>query len=144
MKFWDSSGVIPLCVNEPMTEAARKILREDPVMVVWWATRVECLSALTRRSREGLIDTKGEEQARAVLTKLAGAWTEIRPAHIVRDMAERLLTVHSLRTADALQLAAALVWAGTSPKGHSFVCLDHTLRNAARKEGFALLPADMA
>jgi hypothetical protein len=38
-------------------------------------------------------------------------------------------------------LAAAHVWAGNSPKGHHFVCLDQRLREAARKEGFLVIPS---
>lgn len=41
----------------------------------------------------------------------------------------------ALRAADSLQLAAGLVWAGKTPKGRSFVCLDRKLREAARKDG---------
>ena len=69
-------------------------------------------------------------------------WTEIHPAPIIREHAERLLAVHPLRTADALQLAAALIWSGPLPRGHHMVCLDHRLREAARKEGFSILLAE--
>jgi hypothetical protein len=47
---------------------------------------------------------------------------------------------HPLRAADALQLAAALVWCDEAPQGTAFVCLDDRLRDAARREGFAVLP----
>ena len=112
-------------------------------MVVWWTTRVECRSALLRRTREGFLDTKGDEQARTVLMELAGSWSEINPTSIVRDVAERLLAVHPLRTADALQLAAALIWTDRHPLGHDLVCLDRNLREAARKEGFTLRPTEL-
>ncbi|MFQ5779895.1 MAG: type II toxin-antitoxin system VapC family toxin [Nitrospiria bacterium] len=140
MKFWDSSGIVPLCVIEPTSERIMEILRGDQAMVVWWATRIECISAFVRRTREGILDAGSEEQSRIILRKLARSWIEIQPTQGVRESAERLLAVHPLRTADALQLAAALMWTRRSPLGHHFVCLDHLLREAARKEGFALLP----
>lgn len=143
MNFWDTSGIIPLLVIEPVTQPVKEILREDESVVVWWGTRIECISALVRRTREGMLDDKAEDQARNVLRRLAGLWTEVHPTQIVRETAERLLTVHSLRAADALQLAAALVWAGRNPNGHHFVCLDRGLREATRREGFQLLPADL-
>jgi len=59
-----------------------------------------------------------------------------------RSVAERLLTVHPLRAADALQLAAALVWSEGSPDQRAFACLDDRFREAARKEGFTLQPSD--
>ena len=51
----------------------------------------------------------------------------------------RLLRVHPLRAHDALQLAAALTWAGSPPSGE-IVAFDHTLREAARLEGLTPLP----
>jgi hypothetical protein len=38
----------------------------------------------------------------------AARWTEVADIEHVRERAERLLAVHPLRAADALQLAAAL------------------------------------
>ncbi|MGB2827951.1 MAG: hypothetical protein WBC50_07130, partial [Dehalococcoidales bacterium] len=70
------------------------------------------------------------------------SWTQIEPSQDIRDMAGRLLRLHPLRAADSLQLAAALIWAEKNPKGHHFVCLDNTLREAARNEGFTLLPSE--
>ncbi len=110
-------------------------------MVVWWAIRLECVSALARRVRERLLEPEAEGQARTVLTAIANAWTEVQPSRKVREAAERLLSVHPLRTADALQLAAAIIWTEKEPSGHPFVCLDRGLRDAARKEGFTLLPS---
>jgi hypothetical protein len=46
-----------------------------------------------------------------------------------------------LRAADALQLAAALIVCDERPESLSFVCLDDRLREAARKEGFPVLPS---
>jgi uncharacterized protein len=57
----------------------------------------------------------------------------------VKARAKRLLGVHSLRAADALQLAAALTPVYDDPLGHSFVCLDARL-SEARREGFTLFP----
>lgn len=140
MKFWDASAVIPLCLDELRTASLRKVAEEDEALVAWWATPVECYSAFARLRREELLTTKEEEQARAVLTALAAEWTEIEPSRTVREQAGRALLLHPLRAADALQLAAALVWSRGQTTGHHFVCLDQRLREAARREGFTLLP----
>jgi uncharacterized protein len=66
---------------------------------------------------------------------------EVTPSEDVRERAERLLGVHALRAADALQLAAALIWARERPARLEFVCLDGRLRGIAWREGFAVLPA---
>lgn len=44
------------------------------------------------------------------------------------------------RAADALQLAAALIACDEQPSLPPFVALDHRLADAARREGFRVLP----
>ena len=141
MKFWDASAIVPLCLDEPWTPLLTQVLAEDPLMMVWWGSMVECWSAFARLRREGLFDTSDEEHARALLARLATAWTEIVPSQAVRDHAAHALQWHPLRAADGLQLAAALVWVQGQPIGQPFVCLDHRLRAAAQREGFLLIPS---
>jgi hypothetical protein len=141
MKFWDASAIIPLCLTEPWSAFLMQILAEDSLMIVWWGSMVECWSAFARLRREGLFDTRDEAQARAILARLATAWTEVLPSQVVRDHAARTLQFYPLRAADALQLAAALVWVQSQPIGQPFVCLDHRLRAAAQREGFLLIPS---
>jgi uncharacterized protein len=140
MRFWDSSAIIPLCLKEPTTEETKNLAKADGDIVVWWTTRVECMSALARRYREGALPSHAEQKAKTVLSALAGVWSEVQPSELVRQRAERLLMVHPLRAADALQLAAALLWAEGAAAGSEFVCLDQNLREAAIREGFTVLP----
>jgi hypothetical protein len=56
----------------------------------------------------------------------------------VKALAVRLLRVHRLRAADALQLAAALAWADGSPQSRTLLTLDDRLATAAEREGFAV------
>lgn len=140
MRFWDSSAIIPLCLKEKASDQLRILAEADQEIVVWWGSRLECISALSRRRREGLLRVETESKAKAVLSALAAAWSEIQPTEVVRLRAERLLMVHPLRAADALQLAAALVWAAESPQGMEFVSLDQRLKEAGLREGFSVLP----
>jgi len=123
-----------------MSESVKRLIRADEDVVVWWATRVECLSALSRRRREGVLDNNSELRAKAILSVLSEEWSEVQPNELVRQRAERLLAIHPLRSADAFQLAAALVWAQENPQGLEMVCFDQNLREAGHKEGFVLLP----
>lgn len=143
MIFWDSSAIIPLCIDEPHSKTVKNAAKRDSVMAVWWGSIVECQSAFARLRRDSFLSITEEDQVRNLLTMLTEAWTEIEPSEDIRDIAARLLLLHPLRAADSLQLAAALVWAGKTPKGHHFACLDRRLREAARKEGFVLLPAEL-
>jgi predicted nucleic acid-binding protein len=138
LRFWDASALVPLCLAQPRSEVMRSLLQEDPDIVVWWGSVVECWSAFARAVREGRISLQVELQARAELEALREAWDEIQPVEDVRDVAGRLLRIHALRAADALQLAAAIVWAGGRQTG--FVCLDDRLREVARLEGFIVYP----
>jgi hypothetical protein len=140
MRFWDSSAVIPLVLKEAASEKIKQVIQGDEDLVVWWATRVECLSALARRRREGKLSVEAEGIAKSLLLALATSWSEVLPGELVRQRTERLLAVHPLRAADAFQLAAALVWAEEKPQGLEIVCLDPNLREAALKEGFEVLP----
>jgi uncharacterized protein len=139
MKFWDSSAVIPLLVEETASGPIRKILSADRKMHVWWGTEIECVSALARLEREGCPPTI-VESALGRLRLLREDWNEIVPGPAVRETAKRFLRVHALRTADALQLASAAVLADGEPDSVALVCLDERLRDAARREGHPLLP----
>jgi predicted nucleic acid-binding protein len=141
VKFWDSSALLPLLVDEPRGDGLRQLLAEDPVVVAWWSSRVEMASALARREREGLLTDPAATAAFASLQRLAQSWEEVVPGDPVRSTAIRLLRAHALRAADSLQLAAAIVTAGGEPAVLEFVCLDERLGSAARREGFTVLPA---
>lgn len=137
MRFWDASAVVPLFVVEASSRKLNALWDEDRMVIVWWGSYLECRSTYQRRIREGRADS---QDARAALIGLASEWTEIEPTTALRTIADRLLSVHPLRAADALQLAAAVEWSANDPVGRSFVCLDQRLRAAAYLEGFTLLP----
>ena len=126
---------MPLCLEQPRSEQAKRLLREDPEMIVWWGSKVECASAFARLLRDDLLSPADERAARALLEELNNGWFEIQPSANVRDQAMRVLRLHPLRAADSLQLAAALEWTGPSAKG-DFVTFDDRLRTAAEREGF--------
>lgn len=141
MKFWDASAVIPLLLAEPQRAALLGELERDPVMLVWWGTPVECVSAIARREREGAL---GAEQARAAIERLRSlslSWQEVLPTDAVRATAQRLLRVHALRAADSLQLAAAVLVAERDPATLPLVSLDERLCDAAAREGFQIVRA---
>ena len=114
------------------------VFSEDPVLTVWWGTRVECDSAIARLEREGHLTVEGTSEALSRLDDLATLWHEIQPVDILRDTARRVLRLHNLRAADALQLAAASLAAEQRTSTLKFVCLDQRLARAAAREGFVV------
>ena len=91
MKFWDSSAVVALLVSEAGQKYAQRELEQDPAMVVWWGTRVECVSALVRRERDRSTDVPSSRAALAQLGKLGEQWHEVLPTTVLRSTAERIL-----------------------------------------------------
>jgi len=139
MKFWDASAVVPLLVAEVSTRRLQALAAEDPAMLVWWGSEVECTSALARLEREAALAANGIVAAFSRLGQLKAAWHEIDPSDAVRETAARFLRVHALRAADALQLAAAFAAAEGRPTSLELITLDDRLCTAARKEGFAVI-----
>jgi hypothetical protein len=78
--------------------------------------------------------------ARERLLRFDQAAAVVVPSEAIRSRADRLLGVHPLRAADALQLAALTIAAEERPADLPFVTLDDRLAEAARKEGFSVLP----
>jgi uncharacterized protein len=139
MKFWDASALVPLVVDQPESTRVRELLEEDHTLVVWWGSVVECWSAFARLRREGVFSVDDEDAARGLLHTLQESWIEILPSEDVRAQAGRLLRLHAVRSADALQLAAALVWSGDPPSGE-FVAFGQRVHEAARMQGFTARP----
>lgn len=96
---------------------------------------MECASALARAEREGYIDPAGATEAFERLKTMRNAWHEVQPVESIRMRAVRLLRVHPLRSADALQLSAALAITEGNPANLRIVTFDERLGAAAAKEG---------
>lgn len=120
----------------------RSLYRSDAAVLAWWGTRVECESAISRLERQGLLRRRSAAAARGRLDRFAATWQELQPSELLRDDARRLLRVHDLRAADALQLAAGFAAADGRPVTLPYVCLDEHLGAAAEREGFPVISAD--
>jgi predicted nucleic acid-binding protein len=140
MRFWDSSALVPLIVNETPSAQLRALASDRRRLLVWWAAPVECASAVTRREQAGDLDGAGAVDAHLTLERLGDEWSEVPPNKRLRTAALRVVRVHGLRAADALQLAAAYVASRDRPDSLPFVTLDDRLAAAARREGFPILP----
>ena len=139
MKFWDASAIVPLLMTEPTTKTVQALAEKDSTMIVWWATEVECASAIARLERDAALDEAAVTHAFERLNHLAHAWHEVDPSDPICEAAVRFLRVHPLRAADALQLAAAFIAAERRPSSLEVVTLDDRVAVAARKEGFVLI-----
>jgi len=137
--FWDTSAIVPLCCFQNVSSKARQAARTYNRQVVWWVTPVEVKSAFQRLVREGNISPQEIVQSNTRLAYLRDRWNEIQPTEQLRERAEQLLRMHKLRAADALQLAAALLWCNDRPRDHVFIAADAVLIDAANIEGFVVV-----
>jgi predicted nucleic acid-binding protein len=138
MKFWDTSAITPLLVEEATSALRESQLEEDGVMVIWYGTPAEIQSALSRRRREGALGAEAERFALARWDVLKASWAEVEPLRAIRERALRLLRVHPLRAGDVFQLAAALAACSEKTDGFSFLTADDRLLDAAAAEGFSV------
>ncbi len=139
MRYWDSSSIVPLLAVEAGSDVRVGQLKQDGRVTTWWATRVECTSALHRLRREQVLDDAALSDALKALDQLLETSVEVEPTQEIRGRAIRLLRNHALRAADALQLAAALAACRETPESLPFVTNDSRLKAAAEREGFSVL-----
>ena len=136
MKFWDTSAIIPLLIEESASAQVDAVLRADASLVVWWGASIECVSAIARLEREGGITAEEGAAIIGRLDQIRETWREIQPGQRLKQIAERVLRLHPLRAQDAQQLAACLI--ANQDRAMVFVTLDKRLAMAAHKEGLRL------
>jgi len=137
VRFWDSSALVPLVVDEETTDAVNALAATDSTIVVSFVTPIEVESAIWRRTR-GTLDAAARQRSHQRLAALHNEWIVVDGYASVLAEAQRMVGRHGLRGADAIQLAAAIIvrGSGTLP----FVTFDDELITAARAEGFPVLP----
>ena len=144
MKYWDASALVPLVVAEPASKAVRSRLAEDGHIVTWAWTRTEIVSAIERRTREGLLSRPQRREVLERFAAFADSWDEVTEILAVRTRASALLARHPLRAADAGQLGAALLVQEQMAEPLPFVCLDGRLAYAAELESLRVIPEPAA
>ena len=136
MRFWDSSAVVPLLIQQERSSRAATWVSGDDAMVMWTLTPVEVVSALRRLIREGALSEDAARVAEVRLGEMLDRSHIVIDVEAVKSLAARLLRLHPLRAFDALQLGAALHWTEGNPQGRTLHTLDNRLAQAAEREGF--------
>jgi len=140
MRFWDTSALVATEIDEKATKTARKLVQDDSELVVWILTDVEVASALWRRCRNGEMTESERSEAQRRLDETLSNAVNVSDVFAVARRARRLLAAYTLRAADAMQLAAALLACEDEPARLPFVTLDDRLAEAATREGFTIVP----
>jgi hypothetical protein len=140
LRFWDSSALVPLFVEHPTSTQVRSWIDDDPDVVAWTLSDVDLRSAFARLAREGHVSWKDAQETFLRVDAFFARIHVVTFIDGVKARARRLLGVHPLRAADALQLASALLASSDDPAGFELVTLDERLAEAARREGFTVRP----
>lgn len=140
MIFWDTSALLPAFVLEPTSQVIQKLYVEWSTKTIWTLTPVEVIAALARLEREQKITPQTKQEIRGHFEFVLPTFDLIGDIEIVKNRAYKIVNIHSLKSSDALQLAAALVACLDNPLGHHFISLDKNLAIAATKEGFKVFP----
>jgi predicted nucleic acid-binding protein len=112
-------------------------------LVVSALARVEVSSALWRSVRTG---ESAPDDGSLLEAAFAWDWYDgqrfvvIELGEAVLKRAARLVAVHEIRAADAIQLASALAAREADPRCATLACFDQRLRAAGAMEGFTLVP----
>ena len=139
MRFWDTSALIPLMLEEAESDRMRALLAEDGAIAIATITPLEIASVLWRRRHAGQLGVEEHHQADAMFAELSARWNQVTSMTLILRKALDVVTRHPLRTLDAIQLAAAIVLCD-EPACLTLVTLDRDLAAAARAEGFEVLP----
>jgi uncharacterized protein len=140
--FLDSTAFAKLFVQEPGTDAIIRLMEstEDNRKLISAGTPLEVYAALKRSERQGGISEQDGDSARSILRMEAARMVQqpLNPA--VLEAARQLLDRYELRSAECLQLGAAVV-AREMFQGMEiiFVSSEPRLLEAAKGEKFSTL-----
>jgi uncharacterized protein len=131
--YADASAMLKLYLDEPDSEVARGILREDPVWISSCVTTIE-----VRRNLRRLLDDDSFEEARSVFEL---DWSEALSLEIDDATAARAAALSErtgVKSLDAIHLEGAL--RAGAPDGVPIITFDRGLATAVRSLGWRVLP----
>ncbi len=140
--FFDSSALVKRYVTETGSLWVRSVTAPSIRNIIFVAkiTRVEMVSALMRRKRDGSLPPRTAQAARLYIERhTAREYEVLKLTDAILERAEELLDKHPLRAADAIQLASGLdvhrTLVSDNHPAPIFVSSDTRLLAAATAEG---------
>lgn len=139
--FLDSSALVKRYISESGSAWVRALAAPSTgnSVIVAEIARVEVVSAISRRRREGTLSTNQVNQVISDFrTDIATQYQIVELDEILYELASLLLLVYPLRAYDAMQLASAIkaqLTFGFPPASVVFLSADEQLLDIARAEG---------
>lgn len=134
--FLDASALVKRYFREAESDVVERLLRIAPVAVSR-LSEIEVVSALARRQREQILSLQQRDAGITRFLDDLSTWIVVELSPQVVTTARGLLLRHSLRAADATQLACCLVFQGRVQQPVGFVSYDEKLKRAAESEGLS-------
>jgi predicted nucleic acid-binding protein len=106
VRFWNSSVLVPLVVDEPMTDVLTALFHEDSDALVSFITPTEVTAAVWRKA--GVNDDLRERSERRY-EALEHHWLIVTDYSAALEESLRIIHRHALRAGDAIQLACAIL-----------------------------------
>jgi len=130
--YLDTSSLVKLYVEEPGSDAVRRLVAAASRVAVSILAYPEARSAFARRRREGGLTPAGQRQARAALER---DWSRMVRLTVTEDVfraAASLAERHALKALDGLHLATFLSLRRRMPRRRAtFSSFDRRLVRAA-------------
>ncbi len=143
--FFDTSALLKRYVREKGTPWVEAVVSDpDSVIYVAQITKVEVVSAIYRRLREGFLSPLGADDAMLLFRRhIKYQYNLVRFTNRVIIQAQHLSAQSPLRSLDAIQLASAIIVNQGIARGglppQTFVCADTRLLTVAATEGMTPL-----
>lgn len=107
--YFDTSALVPLVIEEPTSEACRRVWDDADDAVTCRLSYVETAAELAQAKRLGRLSARGQ---RAALIRLDGLWLQLQIAEVDQLLVERAAVIadaYGLRGYDAVHCASAEV-----------------------------------
>ncbi len=137
--YCDTSALMKLFVNEPSSDAVRKVCKAASHVVVSQIAWVEMCAALALKQRTRQIDV---ETATRAITELKDEWNRYQKLGVDQELiaqAGNFAMQFGLRAYDSLQLATARALHQQLGRNMALCCFDNQLNGAAGKLGIPVL-----
>lgn len=139
--YLDTSALVKLYVDEEGSTGCRRAVAEAELVATSAIAYVEARAAFARRRHEARLPTRSHRRIVATLDEDWSSYVVVDVTEGVIRQGARLAERHRLRAYDAVHLASVAVLRDV---GRSeplvFASWDAVLGQAARREGFSLLP----
>jgi len=141
--YLDTSALIKRYLNEPGSEAVRRLLQRHRTRGSVEIARIESHSAFAKAARMGVISL---EEAVRLVRAFDQDWSKIYRLRIhegIVELASRAAWDHGLRAYDAAHLGAALYWKEITDLPVLLATFDRDLHAAARDRGLLVFPESL-